>query len=277
MSAATRRRRARSGTTAARPVCADARHAWPRLDATARVSEGSALDQAPRGTSGTYPDTGSSSCGLPSCLMWRSPRGAGPARAGVEGVPGPLEPAPVDDLVLVSQRRRIEVGVEAVDLPLEPVRIEVADREHRVPAGGCRRSTRRRRGAGTDLGQRRDVGNRPAEVVEPAPPEHRRPGPRWRRVVADHLEHMEHGVAGEDRGLAPMARSSGPHQGRVEADRRLVEGGAALDLDRPRQRGGRLGQVAAVPAGAQRHLEVRPQRGPVGRWRRSRGAGCAPR
>ena len=159
--------------------------------------------------------------------IWSSV-GVGPV-AGVQGAPRPLEPAPVDDLVVVPQRRRVVVRVEAVDLSLEPVGIEVADATASVRADGCRRSTRRRRPAGTRPRSARRRRNRPTEVVEPSPPHIAELVPvavasSWRPRRRGAWRRRRRGWPG---GRGPDRRQ---HQGRVEADRLLVEGPVAVEI-----------------------------------------------
>lgn len=166
-----------------------------------------------------------------------------------QGAAGPSQPVRVDDLVGVAQGGRVEAGVEAVDLPLEAVGVDVADGEHPAqrPDVAARRAHLHQ--ASPHLGQLGLVTYGEAQVVETATFEHPRPGRRHRRRPVADLEHVEHDVAGEDDGLAAVPGTGGQHQGGVEADRLLVAGAVDVEV------GGDHGDVvdAARPAGLATH------------------------
>jgi hypothetical protein len=125
-------------------------------------------------------------------------------RWGAQIPPDSVEPVGIDDLVSGTQRRWIELRVEAVDLALQPVGIDESDGEHRSQLVDISARGIDHQQPIADRGECRQVGNRESQMVEPAAFEHRVGEPVGGWVVVRYLEHVEHRVAGHEDGLAAV-------------------------------------------------------------------------
>ena len=141
-----------------------------------------------------------------------------------------IMPATVDDVVAAPTHGRIKIRVEAVDLALEPVGITITNRQHRPERSDLAARSPDIDEAISNTGQFARVGNGEAEVVEPAPFEHRRTEPVLCRFVTRHLEDVQHRVAGKHDGVTTVVVTGADYKCRVEPDHLFVEFAEAIEV-----------------------------------------------
>ena len=106
-------------------------------------------------------------------------------------------------------------GLKQLISPSNPSGYAIANRQHRPERSDLAARSPDIDEAISNTGQLGRIGDGEAEVVEPAPFEHRRTEPVLRRVVTRHLEHVQHRVAGKHDGMTAMMVTRAEYECRV--------------------------------------------------------------